>query len=286
MIKREYKKLKLSDIKPYERNNKKHGTNVDEIVKSIQSNTYIAPIIVDEDGVILAWHWRKLALDKLQIEEADVLIVSWLTDTQKRDFRIRDNKLTELSEWDFENLNFELQELNIPELSALFWETQPDEDYDEDIEDEVPEMEWEIHIQHGDIFKLGDHRLMCGDSMNENDIVQLIDWIKKENTHCISDPPYWIAYNPDKHWMIKNDDKILDYTQLAKKYTSGFFCMWTWYQVVEKRIDIIQKTFDKITNMVIWHKWGGGDVRYRSYSCSRFWNITYQSQMKLSTMRL
>ena len=72
MVKRDYIKVKVSDLKWYEKNNKKHWKNVDEIVKSIQANTYIAPIIVDENNVILAWHGRKLALDKLQVSEAEV----------------------------------------------------------------------------------------------------------------------------------------------------------------------------------------------------------------------
>lgn len=120
MIKREYKKVKLSDLKSYERNNKKHSANVDEIVKSIQANTYIAPIIINDDYTILAWHGRKLALDKLGTKEAEVLIVSWLSKKQERDFRLRDNKLTELSERDFENIQFELDEIGDDELTDLF----------------------------------------------------------------------------------------------------------------------------------------------------------------------
>ncbi len=265
MIKREYLKVKVSDLKWYEKNNKKHWSNVDEIVKSIQANTYIAPIIIDENNVILAWHGRKLALDKLWVEEAEVLQVSGLSEEQKRDFRIRDNKLTELSEWDFENLKFELEAIDSKELNDLFdWVFDDlittDEEKKEKIEDKLPEVT-QVTVQHWDIYRIWKHLLMCWDSMNEWNIKRLLEWTDWKTVHCISDPPYWIAYDPDSHWMILNDDVILDYVWLAQKHTNGFFAMWTWYQVCDIRKQLIEKYFKRVTNMIIRHKWGGGVMR-------------------------
>ena len=92
--------------------------------------------------------------------------------------------------------------------------------------------------------------------MNEDDIKTLIEGKNDAITHCISDPPYGIAYNPDRHGMIKNDDKILDYTSLGNKYSNGFFCMWTGWQVVEKWIELVKTTFGEMNNQIIWHKGG------------------------------
>lgn len=263
MIKKKLIELETSEIKAYSRNNKKHWSNVDEIVKSIQANTYVSPIIVDENNVILAWHGRKLAMDKLWVKKTEVLQVTWLSETQKKDFRIRDNKLTELSQWDFDNLKLELLDIDNKELNDLFeWVfddiTTTDEKRKEEIEDDVPEVDDDqVTVKYWDMYKIWHHVLMCWDSMKDDDIQKLIKGIEKRTLHCISDPPYWIAYNPDNHWMIMNDDKILDYVWLAQKYTNWYFAMRTGYQVCDIRKQLIEKYFKKVNNMIIRHKWWG-----------------------------
>jgi DNA modification methylase len=127
-------------------------------------------------------------------------------------------------------------------------------------EDAVPEVPVEAETQHGDLYILGEHRLLCGDSTKEEDVKKLLSPFTDVTMHCISDPPYGIAYDPAtvKYGMIKNDDVFLDYIGLAKKYTNGFFFMWTSYQVVDEWIKRIKEEFEKVTNIIIWHKGGGG----------------------------
>ena len=103
-----YVKKKLADIKPYENNPRINDEAVDDVAESIRQCTYIAPIIVDEDGVILAGHTRYKALKKLGYTECDVVVVTGLTDEQKKKYRLYDNKTQEFTSWDQKKLSQEL----------------------------------------------------------------------------------------------------------------------------------------------------------------------------------
>ena len=103
-----YVKKKLSEIKPYENNPRIIEPAVEDVMESIRQVSYISPIIVDEDGVILAGHTRYEALKKLGYKEAEVVVISGLTEEQKKKYRLYDNKTGELAHWDQKKLAAEL----------------------------------------------------------------------------------------------------------------------------------------------------------------------------------
>ena len=116
----------LKDIHPYEHNPRKNDNAVDAVAESIKQCGYIAPIIIDEDGVILAGHTRYKALQKLGRTECEVIVKEGLTEEQKRKYRLLDNKTAELASWDFDLLETELEGLDFGELD-LDWGMEGDE---------------------------------------------------------------------------------------------------------------------------------------------------------------
>lgn len=108
----ELKRVPLEQIKPYESNPRINDEAVDAVAESIRQCGYCAPIVVDENMVILAGHTRHKALNKLSWQECEVCIVAGLTSEQKRKYRILDNKTNELAGWDFGLLEQELAELD------------------------------------------------------------------------------------------------------------------------------------------------------------------------------
>lgn len=183
----ELKTKKLVEIHPYPGNPRKNDGAVDAVAESIRQCGYVAPIIVDEEGVILAGHTRYKALQKVGYTEAQVIVKEGLTEEQKKKYRLLDNKTNELASWDFELLAQELEGLDFGDLD-LDWgiELEGPKEVQEDDYDIVPPEEPKAKM--GDIYQLGRHRLMCGSSLAQADIDKLLDGAKCELT--FTDPPY------------------------------------------------------------------------------------------------
>jgi DNA modification methylase len=243
----------IGDLVPYARNSRTHSeSQVAQIAASIKEFGWTNPVLLDGENGIIAGHGRVMAAQKLGEKQVPTIELGHLDEHQKRAYIIADNKLALNAGWDDEMLSLEISDLKDAGYDLRFTGLTD--------EDAIPEVKDEPKTKHGNIYQLGDHILMCGDSTNEKDVAKLVSYFGDEHKHCISDPPYGIAYDPKtvKYGMIKNDDVFLDYIGLAKKYTNGFFFMWTSYQVVDEWINRVKQDFEKITNLIIWHKGGGG----------------------------
>lgn len=195
----------INSIKPYENNPRKLSEKaIEKVAMSLKEYGFRQPIVVDKDRIIVAGHTRFRASKKLGLKQVPVSIIDNLTPEQINAYRIADNRTAEESEWDNELLKMEIKELEDKDFKLdllgfnedqlndlLFEEKQGLTD-----EDEVPEAPEEPITKLGDIWKLGNHRLMCGDSTKEDDIKILINNNKIDLIY--TDPPYGINEKGDR----------------------------------------------------------------------------------------
>lgn len=164
----------LSEIIPYNKNAKKHDKKqIDNVAESIRQYGFVQPIVIDHDGVIVIGHCRALAAKKLGMENVPCVCVDELTEEQVKALRLVDNKSNE-SDWDFDLLAEELPELD---LSAFDFDWGlPEDQTEEVVEDDAPEVDEEAEpiTKPGDIWQLGRHRLMCGDSTSADCVQKLM----------------------------------------------------------------------------------------------------------------
>ncbi len=193
----------LDAIKPYERNPRINDGAVAAVADSIREFGWKVPIVVEPDGVIICGHTRWKAAQQLGLKKVPVHVATDLSPEQIRAYRIADNKTGELAEWDFEILPIELAELREVgfDLELLaFDDKELTQLLDVDIKqgltdpDAVPEPPDDPITQPGDIWILGEHRLMCGDSASESDLDKLLSNNKIGLLYC--DPPYNVAVEP------------------------------------------------------------------------------------------
>ena len=197
---------KTSELIPYINNPRDNANAVDAVASSIKNYGFKVPIIIDKENEIVTGHTRLLAAKKLGLEEVPCIIADDLTQAQIKAFRIADNKVAEASEWNLEMLAVELQDLegftgfDAAELEDLF-----PKDENEIVEDEAPEPPEKPISRLGDVWLLGRHKVLCGDSTLVQDVEKLMDGVKADMV--LTDPPYNVAYEggtKDK-LTIKND---------------------------------------------------------------------------------
>ncbi|WP_299361145.1 DUF2460 domain-containing protein [uncultured Paracoccus sp.] len=206
----------LARLQPYARNAKQHGPDqVAKLAASMAEFGWTVPCLVGEDGELIAGHGRVLAATQLGLTEAPVIVLGHLTEAQRRAYRIADNKLTELGTWDEALLSAELNDLLAEDfdLSLVgFSDGELDKLLafvpEEDGEDggaggsvppvTIPEPPRNPASRTGDLWILGDHRLLCGDSTSAADVRRLMNG--ERAVLFATDPPYLVDYDGSKRY--------------------------------------------------------------------------------------
>lgn len=266
---------KVDSLIPYARNARTHSdAQVAQIAASIKEFGWTNPILVDGTNGIIAGHGRLAAARKLAMDAVPVIELAHLTETQKKALILADNKLSLNADWNNEMLNLELEELKLEgfdlnltgfdpeEVAALKPEVITDGLTDEDA---VPEAPKEPITKLGDVWVLGNHRLMCGDSTSIDAVEKLMDGQKADMV--FADPPYGYKYqsnHQDTHKMLLNDDVLLDFAPVVHSvmFENSAIYVCGSFQTISKWIDYISEHF-KYKNLIVWKKnnWSMGDLK-------------------------
>lgn len=211
-------------IKPYPKNAKKHpDKQLKQIAQSIKEFGWQQPIVVDKKGVIIVGHGRWFAYkkykDELKLPKPEIKTAN-LTEKQAKAYRLADNKLNE-SDWDMELAIEELKDLDEHLIELTGFEKdlliEPDEK-----DDEVPEVPKKPKSKLGDLYELGNHRVLCGDATKKEDVEKLMDG-KKADMY-ITDPPYNVDYTGKTKDALKIDNDKKDDAGFRQFIVDAFTC--------------------------------------------------------------
>ena len=245
---------------PYENNPRIISEEaVDVVAASIEAFDFQQPIVIDKNYVVIAGHTRLKAAKQLGLETVPCKIADELNDAEAAAYRLADNKTGEFSKWDFEKLPFETQKLETFKMEQFGFETESlnamsdTEIVEDDYEAEIPE---EPKAKLGDIYQLGNHRLICGDSTDTAVIDKLMDGVKADMV--FTDPPYNIGYQgvSDKR-TIQNDkmddERFVEFlkSSLMNCETMYVCCSWQYAHLFRRAIE---ENGNKIKAMIVWDK--------------------------------
>lgn len=224
------------DLKPYENNPRKNDQAVDAVKNSIKTFGFKVPIVIDTNNTIVCGHTRWKAAKALKMQQVPCVVADDLTEEQIKAFRLADNKVGELAEWDDDLLKIELDELDLDMtefgfLDIDFNEDQEGKEDNFDVDAAVDEITEPI-TQEGDVWRLGRHRLICGDSTDKETVLKLLNGAKADMV--FTDPPYGMKKEKDG---VLNDN--LNYDDLLE-----FNKQW------------IPLSFDALKENGSWYCWG------------------------------
>lgn len=215
---------KLDELTPYDKNPRYNDEAVPAVAKSIQEFGFKVPIVIDKNNVIVAGHTRYKAAKKLKLETVPVIVADDLSEEQIKAFRLADNKVGEIATWDEGLLTQELESILDIDMTDFGFEIGSIDDEEEVQEDDFDEpLTEEPKSKCGDIYRLGRHILMCGDSTDPEDVKKLMDGALADL--LITDPPYNVSYKgrTAEKLTIKNDDMAEDNFRkfLAEAFTAA-----------------------------------------------------------------
>ena len=265
--------ISISTLKPYEQNAKKHPeSQIKKIAASIKEFGFLQPLVVNRDGEVLVGHGRLLAAKKLGLLEVPVIYADKLTEQQQKAYRLADNKLNE-SDWDMKLVIEELKLLDTPLIALTGFEKDLILESDEK-DDVVPDVPEEPNAKLGDIYQLGKHRVMCGDSTKLEDVERLMNGQKAD---CVvTDPPYNTGMKGkgntfDYDWTKKKEkawlshmfnDEIEDWPKFLKdiftnyyavtKGECAFYVFIDWRKVAD--IKAAMEEIMDVKNVIVWDK--------------------------------
>ena len=257
----EINSLNPAEYNPRQINNKQY----EDLKASMEKFGCVDPIIININperlNVVVGGHQRLRILRELGAEKVPTVSVN-LSEEDERELNVRLNKSG--GEWDMDILANEfdivdLKEWGFKDIELGFNIDKIVEGNTED--DYIPEVK-ESRVKLGEVWELGKHRLMCGDSTKESDVKKLMNGDKADMV--FTDPPYGISYSSnmrtktEKFKELKNDNIFLNqWIPLIDKYSNGFVYVWTSWKVLDTWLDMCKEIGD-LSNMIIWFKGGGG----------------------------
>ena len=258
---------KVSELKGNAKNPRKNDGAVDTVAKSIEKYGFRNPLIIDADNVVWCGNTRLKASKKLGLEEVPCIVVTDLDEQKMTELALLDNKTNEIAEWDTEMLAEILPEVDFAEFGEISWDIPEIEEVKEVVEDDFdctpPE---EPKAKLGDIYQLGNHRLMCGDSTDALNINILMNGEKADIVY--TDPPYGMNLDTDfsdmvgigkgnKYKTVKGDTDDFSADLINTVFTNFNYCKEIFLWGADYFAELLPNRNDG--SWIVWDKQNNGE---------------------------